>query len=175
MWIWRKDTNRRSVLLEYIRSYTLKRTENPLPLLQVFSPVTTENAPTTLPTDNGSDFVRYLVLQASFLTGKQFNTHKLMEACIQFVCRWVRTSKRGMRVANLCLLERSMLRINGCRIFTRWNYSIRHSHHCREFETSLSCCMDHARLELSGEAYHYALYLYEPASFILKSWFENLL
>ncbi len=44
----------------------------------------------SLPAIKATDLVSYLVLQTSFVTGKQFKAHKSMEAYNQFVSGWVK-------------------------------------------------------------------------------------
>lgn len=44
----------------------------------------------SLPPVDASDLVSYLVLETSFVTGKQFKARKSMEAYNQFVCGWIR-------------------------------------------------------------------------------------
>ena len=43
-----------------------------------------------LPPVDASDLVSYLVLQTSYLTAKQFKSHKSLEAYNQFVSGWVK-------------------------------------------------------------------------------------
>ena len=43
-----------------------------------------------VPTVESSDLVSYLVLQTNFITGKQFEAHRSLEAYNQFMCGWIK-------------------------------------------------------------------------------------
>ena len=80
-------------LVEHPRS----RYEEKLGLISFFDPFllpsmgsTSVAAPVSQPPVEASDIVAYLVLQTSFLTTKQFKTHKSLDAYNQFINRWVK-------------------------------------------------------------------------------------